>query len=194
MRCLELTKCTQNRMSPRRGSSLPPELPSRTDEVSSANDIDQFEDYEHNERKAGQENDSDNVILVSDLPEKQTPSKNFDASLGAQREESKKNMVVMSTIDEGASITAQNSVSDNDTCENKTGSNKHSGKVESGIYHDATLMQSTNGSQSSEWPIAVTSIEKLDAPTLRQNLEFAIGRMESMTKLTTEVSGLLVAY
>ena len=109
-------------MSPRRGSSLPPELPSRTDEVSSANDIDQFEDYEHNERKAGQENDSDNVILVSDLPEKQTPSKNFDASLGAQREESKKNMVVMSTIDEGASITAQNSVSDNDTCENKTGS------------------------------------------------------------------------
>ena len=181
-------------MSPRRGSSLPPELPSRTDEVSSANDIDQFEDYEHNERKAGQENDSDNVILVSDLPEKQTPSKNFDASLGAQREESKKNTVVMSTIDEGASTTAQNSVSDNDTCENKTGSNKHSGKVESGIYHDATLMQSTNGSQSSEWPIAVTSIEKLDTPTLRQNLEFAIGRMESMTKLTTEVSGLLVAY
>merc|ERR1712196_550777 len=87
----------------------------------------------------------------------------------------------MSTIDEGASITAQNSLSDNDTRENK-----HSGKVESGRYHNATLMQSTNSSQSSEWPIAVTSLEKLDAPTLRQNLEFAIGRMESMTKLTTE--------
>ena len=89
MRCLELTKCTQNRMSPRRGSSLPPELPSRTDEVSSANDIDQFEDYEHNERKDGQENDSNNVILASDLPEKQTPSKTW-CNLGAQREESKR--------------------------------------------------------------------------------------------------------
>ena len=176
-------------MSPRRGSSLPPELPSRTDEVSSANHIDQFEDYEHNERKAGQENDRNNIILVSDLPEKKTPPKKIEVSLGAQREESKKNTVVMSTIDEGASITAQNSLSDNDTRENK-----HSGKVESGRYNNATFMQSTNSSQSSEWPIAVTSLEKLDAPTLRQNLEFAIGRMESMTKLTTEVNGLLVAY